>query len=96
MKQRRADKAANVRKLTKNGVSSKYIEKVIGVQYPGKLITQSGTRRSRSEYAIIAREIKHLLPATYGKIASYYRLAIQRNAGDIGKIFKGIKAILYI
>ena len=46
MEQMRGDKAADVRKLTKRGISSKEIEKVVGPKYRGKLITQSGTRES--------------------------------------------------
>ena len=40
-------------------------------------------------------EIKHLSEAMCGQIASYYRLAIQRNKGDIDAIIKAVKAIPY-
>ena len=79
--------------MTKQGTSSKQIEKLVGTEYRGKLTTRSAPRNSWSSSSQPSKEIKHLSPALCGQIASYYRLAIQRNEKDVPKILQAIKAI---
>ena len=93
MKLVKADKAADIRRMAKQGTSSKQIAKVVTPEYRGKLRTQSAPRQSWSSSTQLSKEIKHLSPSLCGQIASYYRLAIQRNEGDVPKILRAIKAI---
>ena len=44
---------------------------------------------------VLAVEIKHFSEAICVQIASYYRLAVQRNKGDINAIIKAVEAIPY-
>ena len=92
MKLTRADKAADMRRLAKKGISQKEIAKLVGPEYRGKLTTKSGPRNSWSS-SQSSEEIKHLSPALCGQIAFYYRLAIQRSEGDVDRILQAINAI---
>ena len=88
LKLARADKSAKSRE----GIYTTQIKKVLDPKYRGKLQRSSKTRDAWKSGSCL--EIKHLSLEMCGHIASYYRLAIQRNSGDIPKILNAIKAIV--
>ena len=88
LKTARADKAALVRTYSKKGLSKKEISKKVDPLFKGIIQRTSKGRKSKP-----AEEIRHLSLALCGQIASYYRLAVQRNAGDVPSILAAIKAI---
>ena len=80
-----ADKAAMSRGLSKKGL------KKVDPLFKGMIQRSSKGRESWDTKP--AEEIWHLSLAFRKQIASYYRLAVQRNAGDVPSILAAIKAI---
>ena len=91
LKTARADKVAMSRSLTKKGLGKKEVSKRVAPLFKGKIQRSSKGRESWDGKP--ATEIRHLSLALCGQIASYYRLAVQRNAGDVHSILAAIKAI---
>ena len=92
LKLARADKSAESREMSKEGISHSQIKKVLDPKYRGQLQRSSKSRDAWKSGP--SQEIKHLSLSMCGQIASYYRLAVQRNSGDIPSILNGIKAIV--
>ena len=91
LKLSRSSKASKSRDLKKQGLSKRAIGKELDPEFRGTLQRTSkgrGTWKCRP-----AEEIRHLSLAMCAQVASYYRLAVQRNAGDIPAIIRAIKAI---
>ena len=92
-KESRTTKRAEI-KLSTEGLSiekAKQAKKKIAKKYVGTLTVQSKTR---AEWGYSTqKEIKHQYIPMCGMIASYYRLAVQRNIGDIDEIIQAINAI---
>ena len=91
LKTARADKAAMSRTLSKKGFGKKEVSKKVDPLFKGMIQRSSKARDSWDSNP--AQEIRHLSLALCGQIASYYRLAVQRNAGDLPSIQAAIKAI---
>ena len=86
------DKAAKSRERSKEGASRSQIKKILDPKYRGHLQRSS---KPRDAWKVgTCEEIKHLSLAMCGQIASYYRLAVQRNAGDTPAILNAIKSIV--
>ena len=79
----------------KSGKSKKEATKILAPEYAGSLKKVSKGRKSWKSTAGTSVEIKHLSDAMCGQIVSYYRLAVQRNKGDVDAIITAIKAIPY-
>ena len=56
----------------------------MAAKFSGTLRTDSKTSQSE--------EIKHLYVGMWAMIASYYRLAVQRNKGDVNAIMQAVNA----
>ena len=95
LKEARNDKKAEVRYLMKEKQMNKQeANKTIGKKYVGTLKTDSKTREGwKGEPTKKSVAIHHLSVAMCGQIASYYRLAVQRNTGDVSSIIRAINAI---
>ena len=91
LKTARADKAAMSRALSKKGLGKKEVRKKVDPLFKGMIQRSSKGRESWDSKP--AEEIRHLSLALCGQIASYYRLAVQRNTRDIPSILAAIKAI---
>ena len=93
LKESRTTKRAEI-KLSTEGLSfekAKQAKKKIDKKYVGTLTVQSNTR---AEWGYSTqKEIKLLSISMCGMIASYYRLAVQRNIGNIDEIIQAINAI---
>ena len=94
LKDARTSKKVHTKELTKKGKSKKEATKILTPEYAGSLRKVSQSRESwkSSDTSV---EIKHLSEAMCGQVASYYRLAVQRNKGDTDVIIKAVKAIPY-
>ena len=79
------------RALSKKGLGKKEVRKKVDPLFKGMIQRSSKGRESWDSKP--AEEIRHLSLALCGQIASYYRLAVQRNTGDIPSILAAIKAI---
>ena len=91
LKTARAEKASLTRSYSKKGLSKKEISKKVDLLFKGIILRSSrGRELWDSKHA---EEIRHLSLALCGQIASYYRLAVQRNAGDVPSILAAIKSI---
>ena len=95
LKESRTSYKVHTKELMKTGKSKKEASKLLAPRYAGTLKKVSKSRESWKSKSRTSVEIKHLSEAMCGQIASYYRLAIQRNKGDINAIIKAIKAIPY-
>ena len=91
LKTARADKGVMARALTKKGLGKKEVSKTVDPLFKGK--TQRSSKGRESWDSRPGTEIRHLTLALCGQVASYYRLAVQRNAGDVASILGAIKAI---
>ena len=91
LKTARADKAAMSRALANKGLAKKDVSKKLDPLFKGKTQRTSKGRDSWGNNP--STEIRHLTLAMCVQIASYYRLAVQRNAGDVAAIQEAIKAI---
>ena len=91
LKTARANKSAMSRSLSKEGLGKKEVSKKLDPLFKGKIQRSSKGRESWGSKP--AEEIRHLTLALCGQIASYYRLAVHRNAGDVPSILAAIKAI---
>ena len=94
LKDARTSKKVHTKELMKKGKSKKEATKILTPEYAGTLRKVSKSRESwkSSDTSV---EIKHLSEAMCGQVASYYRLAVQRNKGDTDAIIKAVKAIPY-
>ena len=90
-KKSRADKAALSRSYSKKGLSKKEVSKRVDPLFKGMIQRSSKGRESWDSKP--SEEIRDLSLALCGQIASYYRLAVKRNAGDVPNILAAIKAI---
>ena len=95
LKESRTIYKVRTKDLTKAGMSKKDALRKLAPDYAGTLKRSSKSRESWKGSAGHSVEIKHLSEAMCGQIASYYRLAIQRNKGDIEAIIQAINAIPY-
>ena len=95
LKESRTSYKVHTKELMKKGKSKKEASKILAPEYAGTLKKVSKSRESWKSSSSPSIEIKHLSEAMCGQIASYYRLAIQRNRGDIDAIIKAVKAIPY-
>ena len=91
LKTARSDKAAMSRALTKKGLGKKEVSRKVDPLFKGTIQRSSKGREFWDKKS--AEEIRHLGLAVCGQIASYYRLAVQRNAGNVASIIAAIKAI---
>ena len=91
LKTARSDKGAMSRALFKKGLIKKEVSKKIDPVFKGKIQRSSKGRDFWNSKP--ATEIQHLSLALCGQIASYYRLAMQRNAGDVPSILAAVKPI---
>ena len=91
LKLSRADKASKSREMAKKDISKAVIKKLFDKEYRGRLQRSSKGRESWQSGASL--EIKHLSLSMCAQIASYYRLAVQRNSGDVPAILNAIRAI---
>ena len=91
LKDTRSAKAAESRKMTKQGKSQSEIKKALDPEFRGQLQRSSKPRGSWD--ADSCEVIKHLSVSMCGQVASYFRLAVQRNSGDVPAILNAIKAI---
>ena len=94
LKEARTLKKVHTKELMKSE-KSKEATKILAPEYDGSLKKVSKGRESCKSTAGTSVEIKHLSDAMCGQIASYYRIAVQRNKGDVDAIIKAIKAIPY-
>ena len=94
LKDARTSKKVHTKELMKKGKSKKDASKLLSQEYAGTLRKVSKSRESWKSSGTSV-EIKHLSEAMCGQIASYYRLAVQRNKGDIDSIIKAVRAIPY-
>ena len=94
LKDARTSKKVHTKELMKSGKSKKEASKILAAEYAGTLRKVSKTREIW-ESSSTSVEIKNLSEAMCGQIASYYRLAVQRNKGDTQAIIKAVKAIPY-
>ena len=70
------------------------VNKTIGKKYVGTLKADSKVREGwKGESTMKSVAIRHLSVAMCAQIASYYRLAVQRNTNDIPSIIRAINAI---
>ncbi|KAI6654474.1 hypothetical protein LOD99_870 [Oopsacas minuta] len=84
LKETRISKSVYVKDLMKDKkLSKKEASKQLEAGYRGTLKRQSTPRESWTHSTSESLEIKHLSDAMCGQIASYYRLAVQRNKGDV-------------
>ena len=95
LKEARNDKKAEVRCLMKERQMNKQeANKEIGKNYLGTLKADSKTKEGwKGESTNKSVAIHHLSVAMCAKIASYNRLAVQRNKNDILSIIRVIHAI---
>ena len=95
LKEARNDKKAEVRYLMKEKQMNKQeVNKKIGKKYVGTLKADSKVREGwKGESTKKSVAIHHLSVAMCAQIASYYRLAVQRNKNDIPSIIRAINAI---
>ena len=95
LKEARNDKNAEVRYLMKEKQMNKQkANKTIGKKYLGTLKADSKVRECwKGESTKKSVAIQHLSVAMCAQIASYYRLAVQRNTNDIPSIIRSINAI---
>ena len=91
LKVSRADKAAKSREMSRKGTSKAGIKKVLDEQFRGTLQRSSKSREAWQSGA--NEKINHLSISMCAQIASYYRLAVQRNSGDVPAILNAIMAI---
>ena len=91
LKTARADKAALSRSYSKKGLSKKEVSKRVDPLYKG-MIQRSSKGRDLWD-SKPSEEIRQPSLALCGEIASSYRLAVQRNAGDVPGILAAIKTI---
>ena len=77
--------------MVRLGQSAQSIRKQLEPEFKGTLQRSSKGREAWETKS--AEKIRHLSLAMCGQIASYYRLAVQRNAGDVPAINRAIKAI---
>ena len=94
LKDARASKKVHTRELMKEGKTMKQASKMLAPEYAGTLRKVSKTRESWKSSSTSV-EIKHLSEAMYGQVASYYRLAVQRNKGNNDGSIKSVMAIPY-
>ena len=95
LKESRASYKVHSKELMKKGKSKKEASKILAPENAVTLKNISKRRECWKSSSDPSIEIKHLSEAMCGQIASYYRLAIQRNKGDIEAIIKAAKAIPY-
>ena len=94
LKEARNDKKAEVRYLMgKRQMNKQEHNKTIVKKYVGTLKADSKTREGRKGESNRSVAIHHLSVAMCAQIASYYRLAVQRNTNDIPSIIRAINAI---
>ena len=94
LKDARRSKEVYIKELIESGKSKTEASKILRPKYAGTLRKVSKPREGwKSSSASV--EIKYLSEAMCGQITSYFRLAVQRNKGDIDAIIKAIKAIPY-
>ena len=91
LKLSRSTKAVKTRELKMQGFSKQSIGKQLDHEFKGTLQRTSKARQAWKSRP--AEEIRHLTLAMCAQVASYYRLAVQRNSGDIPAIVLAIKAI---
>ena len=91
LKLSRSSKAVKTRDLKKQGFSKQSIAKQLDPEFKGTLQRTSKARHAWKSKP--AEETRHLSLAMCAQLASYYRLAIQRNSGDTPAIIRAIKAI---
>ena len=94
LKDARTSKKVHTKELMKKGKSRKEAGKILAPEYAGTLRKSSKTRESWKSSANSV-EIKYLSESICGQIASYYRLAVQRNRGDTDAIIQAVMAIPY-
>ena len=94
LKDARTSNKVHIKELMKNGKRKKDASKLLSQEYAGSLRKVSKSWESWKCSGTFV-EIKHLSEAMCGQIASYYRLAVQRNKGDIDAIIKAVRAIPY-
>ena len=94
LKDARASKKVHTKELMKEGKTKKQASKMLAPEYAGTLRKVSKTRESWKSSSTSV-EIKHLSEAMCGQVASYYRLAVQRNKGNTDAIIKAVMAIPY-
>ena len=95
LKAARNDKKAEVRYLMKEKQMNKQeINKKIGRKYVGTIKEDSKTSEGwKGESIKKSVAINHISVAMCAQIASYFRLAVQRNKNDISSIIRAINAI---
>ena len=77
----------------KKGITLKQASKELESEYRGTLKRKSTARSDWVESSSGAVEIGHLSDAMCAQVASYYRVAVQRNRGDIQSIIQAVTAI---
>ena len=91
LKTKRTEKEFQKRVLTTAKKSKEEIAKQLNPMFRGKL-RQDSRKRGQWDYSH-SKAIQKICAATAAQIASYFKLAVKKNAGDIRGIIRAINAI---